>query len=482
MAAELNLPEVDQSDKQEEKEQSVEEQQNLTEEPEPEVPEDEMSSVNVVPVESKSETIKLEKDERESAERELDPKTIGAEVAALLDAVDAETEKLNKTVPDVVLRKKGKEEEELGRRGSTFLTEIEDTEEVGPEVAKIANKIVTENISDIESDDHLVTSKDNVDTRVPVNEPLFVEKIVQPLGTFDDTSDNKELKPIDEVDTKEVSVSKPTIETIGEIQTVTETSSNKEDEKINIKETDPKDTAGAKDSPIDKKESVSQEIFEEKVKSVENKPVDTPVLSDEKEITKESNKNLPKAEVELIGSISDTSSTNETVGDDNESKTLIDITVIADEDNRNEKGTKGIPSSESETKEELEEAIKEIPEMSSSVSVDDLLGNSLKEEEKSREVVEEIEIKGSVEKGGALIDITVIEETENSDKSVQEIVKEAEEAFAAELIPDDADIQVVGDEGEKVVELTMEAGDAIPLGAIAVATFAIFLALIFYWN
>ena len=58
----------------------------------------------------------------------------------------------------------------------------------------------------------------------------------------------------------------------------------------------------------------------------------------------------------------------------------------------------------------------------------------------------------------------------------------AEEAFVAEVIPDNEEVNITPEEGEEVIEYTLNTVDAIPIGAIAVATFAIFLALIFFYN
>lgn len=452
MAAKLNLP-GGQSERQEETEQTTEtEQQNQIEEPEPEVPEDEMSSIDVVHLESKLEPVILGKEETESTEKELDPKTIGAEVAALLDAVNAETKVEKEIGPEIVLRKKTKEDDDIGRRGSTFLTEIEDNEDVGPEVAKIANKIVSENISDIESDDHRLTSSDAVDKRVEVIEPLFVEKIVQPLGIVDIPSTN------DEVDSKKETVNESPVDTIGEI-------------KDHI--------TGSMTEPINEEKKIKEVLStKEEDKSTDEKSV-SESFSDKNTIELSTKQDLPiKSEVETIGSIDEDNSSE----DLQEHKTLIDITVIEETANENDIKSESISASENEVKGEIDEALKEIPEMSSSISAQDLLRASLTAEEVSKEVAEEIQITSEDRQDGALIDITVIEETDNKDKSVQEVVKEAKELFTAEVIPDNADIEVIGDEGESVVELTMEAKDAIPLGAIAVAVFAIFLALLFYWN
>merc|ERR1712088_158025 len=101
-------------------------------------------------------------------------------------------------------------------------------------------------------------------------------------------------------------------------------------------------------------------------------------------------------------------------------------------------------------------------------------------EEAKKEVIDETEAKEEAEEG-AVIDIQVIEEKKD-EADVLDIVKAAEEAFVAEVIPDNAEVEITPEEGEEVIEYTLNTADAIPIGAIAVATFAIFLALIFFYN
>merc|ERR1712210_273563 len=101
-------------------------------------------------------------------------------------------------------------------------------------------------------------------------------------------------------------------------------------------------------------------------------------------------------------------------------------------------------------------------------------------EEAKKEVIDETEAKEEAEEG-AVINIQVIEEKKD-DADVLDIVKAAEEAFVAEVIPDNAEVEITPEEGEEVIEYTLNTADAIPIGAIAVATFAIFLALIFFYN
>ena len=99
--------------------------------------------------------------------------------------------------------------------------------------------------------------------------------------------------------------------------------------------------------------------------------------------------------------------------------------------------------------------------------------------EEAKETIDETEAKEAEE--GAVIDIQVIEEKKD-DADVLDIVKAAEEAFVAEVIPDNEEVDITPEEGEEVIEYTLNTADAIPIGAIAVATFAIFLALIFFYN
>lgn len=116
--------------------------------------------------------------------------------------------------------------------------------------------------------------------------------------------------------------------------------------------------------------------------------------------------------------------------------------------------------------------------------VNALLSTSEKEDveiEETKNIIDKVEAKIDDTTDGSVIDIQVIEETKD-DADVLDIVAAASEAFTAEVIPDNADIEVVAEDGEEVMEFTFSSADAIPIGAIAVATFAIFLALILYYN
>merc|ERR1712112_423108 len=100
--------------------------------------------------------------------------------------------------------------------------------------------------------------------------------------------------------------------------------------------------------------------------------------------------------------------------------------------------------------------------------------------EEAKEVLDDIETQSKEPTDtGSVIDIKVVEEATDG---AQDVVKLSQEGFIAEVIPDNADVEIVAEADEEVIEYTLSAADAIPIGAIAVAAFAIFLALIFYYN
>merc|ERR1712112_273724 len=98
--------------------------------------------------------------------------------------------------------------------------------------------------------------------------------------------------------------------------------------------------------------------------------------------------------------------------------------------------------------------------------------------EEAKEIIDDIQPKEPADTG-SVIDIKVVEEATDG---AQDIVKPSQEGFFAEVIPDNAEVEIVAEADEEVIEYTLNAADAIPIGAIAVAAFAIFLALIFYYN
>lgn len=154
---------------------------------------------------------------------------------------------------------------------------------------------------------------------------------------------------------------------------------------------------------------------------------------------------------------------------------LIDIKIIKEEDDGSNKDSS---ESDAQNSEELELALKEIPELSSSTSKE-ILAKANDEEDKK--VVDDIETKAEEKPGGTLIDITVIEET-NKDKNVQEVIEEAEHSFEAEVIDDNEDIKVIPSDDEDVIEYTLETRHILPFLTILVAFVAVFAGLIFYYN
>jgi hypothetical protein len=187
-------------------------------------------------------------------------------------------------------------------------------------------------------------------------------------------------------------------------------------------------------------------------------------------------------EIKLNPSPNETSSINKNVAilKENAKKSakalMIDIEIIKEsKDNSN----KYVPESEAKSSDEMEEALTAIPEMSSSLSKEILAESDEKRE--PMKIIERTETKPEENQDVTLLDITLIEET-NKDNVVQDNNKEEEISFEAEVIDDNADIQVVPSDGEDVIEYTVVAGDVIPFLTILVALVAILVALAYYYN
>jgi len=166
---------------------------------------------------------------------------------------------------------------------------------------------------------------------------------------------------------------------------------------------------------------------------------------------------------------------NEKTNKETSKASLIDIKVIKEPEDSSNKDS---PESEAQSSEELELALKAMPELSSSVSKEIL---DKANDEEAKNIADDIETKTEERPGGTLIDITVIEET-NKEKNVQEVIEEAGHSFEAEVIEDNEDIKVIPSEDEDVIEYTLEARHILPFVTILVAFVAIFVALIFYYN
>merc|ERR1711892_1017164 len=135
---------------------------------------------------------------------------------------------------------------------------------------------------------------------------------------------------------------------------------------------------------------------------------------------------------------------------------LIDIKVIKEPDDTSNMDS---PESDAQNSEELEVALKAIPELSSSVSKE-ILAKANDEEDK--DIVDEIETK--------------------TEKHVQEVIEEAGHSFEAEVIEDNEDIKVIPSDDEDVIEYTLESRHILPFLTICVAFVAVFVGLIFYYN
>merc|ERR1711892_336731 len=232
-------------------------------------------------------------------------------------------------------------------------------------------------------------------------------------------------------------------------------------------------------------ETTTKTIEAEKTGMEENKTINTEAVKTNVPATEE--KKTIKDDSEQIQNVKIESNDSEDTGfeiitpdipekvEETTKPSLIDIKVIKEPDDTSNKDS---PESDAQNSEELEVALKAIPELSSSVSKE-ILAKANDEEDK--DIVDEIETKTEERPGGTLIDITVIEET-NKEKHVQEVIEEAGHSFEAEVIEDNEDIKVVPSDDEDVIEYTLESRHILPFLTICVAFVAVFVGLIFYYN
>jgi len=373
---------------------------------------------------------------------------------------------------EVTLRNKGPEMEDKDvRRGSTFLTEVEDSEDGNQSVPRrgsIVDRILAE------------TETDGKTEKKEVVEPECVEIKVAPLGTTTDEIDNKtgdkdavetlgSIVDMDKSDHDRADIvdSKLATETTLEPKDI---STDSKEEKILISSTNEEDKSisgsddktakdGTKEEILIVKSAPDHVLLAAKVEEVED--TESEVLSDSS-----------LCEDVQLKSDDNKQSNSENIGTIRDLKSEVNSLLAPLEAEKEDKSLLETASTAAAT--EIEEALSEIPEMSSSVSAQDLLDDTDKDDTVKERQPEKIS-------EGALIDITVIEEPEGKEKNTDDAVEEAREAFIAEVIPDNADIEIEAVEGEEVLELNLDK-DAIPLGAIAVAAFAIFLALVFFYN
>merc|ERR1712126_349762 len=285
-------------------------------------------------------------------------------------------------------------EESNNHRVSTFMTEVDDCEDVPEAGPKAAAANLTATMADI------------------------AEKItegVEIVGGIEDVVEKKESTPAK----AESAVKEASPEPVKEVSSepVKESSSDP------VKETSPGLVKEATPEPIDKKEAPEQS---------------------------------PGPTLEPIGAVEDLKAEVNALlsSSDKDNDKVIEIAVIEEpEDSANDVESK------------IESVLNEIREKKEII-------------EEAKEVLDDVEPKEPADTG-SVIDIRVVEEATDG---AQDIVKPSQEGFYAEVIPDNAEVDIVAEADEEVIEYTLNAADAIPIGAIAVAAFAIFLALIFYYN
>lgn len=137
-------------------------------------------------------------------------------------------------------------------------------------------------------------------------------------------------------------------------------------------------------------------------------------------------------------------------------------------------------SSSSSDKDGLAAALEKMPGMTKSKSQEILKAIDEKEIKEIAENINENEKEKEAE-SGSLIDISVVEESD-TEKDVQEVIKEADSGFQAEVVEDNEDIEIKPSENEEVIEYTIEMKHAIPIISVMMAFVAVFYALIFHYH
>ena len=144
------------------------------------------------------------------------------------------------------------------------------------------------------------------------------------------------------------------------------------------------------------------------------------------------------------------------------------------------KEPKETSSSSSSDKDGLAAALEKMPGMTKSKSQEILKAIDEKEIKEIAENMNENEKEKEAE-SGSLIDISVVEESD-TEKDVQEVIKEADSGFQAEVVEDNEDIEIKPSENEEVIEYTIEMKHAIPIISVMMAFVAVFYALIFHYH
>ena len=378
--------------------------------------------------------------------------------------------------------------EASNHRNSTFLTEVEDSDRAGVAVSSIAEIVAA------------VDKVEELGSIIDIND----KKESSPAPTKEDSPAPVPSKEVSPAPTKETSPEpaketspEPTKKTTPEPAKEASPAPEKEASPPPVKETSPEPTKEASPAPAPVKEASPAPIKEASpapapVKEASPAPIKEASPTPAKEVSPEPpavrapspapiketspvpekeaspapvKVATPVPEVEPIGAVEDLkaevnallSSPAEPATEEKEEAELIDIAVI---DEPVTSATSGIEEVE------VDAVLNKIPDKKEII-------------EEAKESIAKIDT--DTKESPSVIDIrTGNEETEDTD--VLDLVKAAQDAFTAEIIPDNVDIEVVPDDGEEVIEFTLNSADAIPIGAIAVATFAIFLALIFYYN
>ena len=229
--------------------------------------------------------------------------------------------------------------------------------------------------------------------------------------------------------------------------------------------------------------SDSEDVNEEKIQSEQGNHSDkatdrsssNQTVGDKKVSEVESNTELNDDHEEEVNSDQENTDQNCDANKEEVPKaSLVDIKIIKEAEEKSENDS---PPSEDQTSEDLEEALKKVPDLSSSVS--DKILTYAGDENDVKEIIEDIEQKTEQRPEGTLIDITIIEET-GKENNVQEVIQSAESSFEAEVIEDDADIKISAENGEDVVECNISYRSSLICLSLSIAIVSVIIAVFVY--
>ena len=129
-------------------------------------------------------------------------------------------------------------------------------------------------------------------------------------------------------------------------------------------------------------------------------------------------------------------------------------------------------------KDELATALQNMPGMTKSKSREIL---KALDEKDITEIAEQLNDNEKEKEDGSMIDISIVEESD-TEKEVQEVIKEAEYGFKAEVVDENEEIEILPSDNEEVVEYTIEMKHLIPIISVMGAFIAVFYALIFHYH